>query len=94
MGKMTPIEHTLSEKLLYRQTSKPTEPVATGFSYAEVPDWQLRQWQESFNDLQQRNAALETGLAWYAQDSIYRQGGASGPGTARRALAANGCSDV
>ncbi len=36
------IRHHLMTGLIYRETSK--DPKGNGFSFAEVADWQLRDW--------------------------------------------------
>lgn len=42
------IQHYL-DNLKYKQTSGHAVPRAEGFAYAEVPDWQLRQWMDQIS---------------------------------------------
>jgi len=45
--------------LTYRETSK--DPKGNGFSFAEVPDWQLRQWLDAVDEAAQGIEARQGG---------------------------------
>jgi len=49
------IRHHLMTGLIFRSTGR--DPNNTGYAFAEVPDWQLRQWLEIVDDAAQAMSA-------------------------------------
>lgn len=62
------IRHHL-DNLKYRQTGQ--DPKTNGFAYAEVPDWQLRQWLEAITEaVAAERAACAEVARLYAETNI------------------------